>query len=133
MSIDLMSNMLSSIKNASMAGRRHIEIPYSKECEAVAKVMKESGYVEEVKSFKLKGKAYKMLRIDLAYDENDLPAINSIERVSKPGRRVYKGSSDIGKVMGGYGLMIVSTSRGITSGEEARRKKLGGELVCKIW
>lgn len=102
MSIDLLSNMTSAIKNATLVGKSHVELPFSNECEAVLKVMKKEGYIEGVKSFKEKGKAYKKLRVDLAY-ENDVSKIDEIQRVSKPGNRKYKKSTEIGKALGGFG------------------------------
>lgn len=131
MSVDILSNMLSQIKNASMVNKEYVEVMHTKECAAVAKVLKENNYVKEVKVFKESGKPFKKLRIDLSYD-NDLPAITDIKRVSTPGRRIYKGADDIGTFLSGYGLYIVSTSRGVMSGVEARKKRLGGEVMCKV-
>lgn len=132
MSVDQLSNMLSAIKNASMVGKSNFEFVYSKECESVAKLLVKRGYLKGVRSFKPKGKKYKMLSFDLAYDKGD-PNITDIKRVSRPGRRIYSKSNNVGKLLGGYGLMVISTSRGVMSGEEARKKKLGGEVVCEIW
>jgi small subunit ribosomal protein S8 len=132
MSADLLSNMLSSIKNAAMAKNSDMEIPYSGECEAAAKVLKDAGYLAEVKSFKPKGKKYKMLRLEVAYDEKGEPKVSEIKRVSKPGNRVYKKNTEIKPVLSGYGIMVVSTSRGVMSGDEARKKKLGGEVLCEV-
>lgn len=131
MSADLLSNMLSQIKNASMVKKPFIEIAYSRECEAVADVLKNAGYLENVKSFKEPNKAFKKLHLDLAY-ANEESVLTDVKRVSKPGRRVYSAAADIGKYMSGYGMYVVSTSRGIMSGAEAKKKKLGGEVICKI-
>ncbi len=116
-----------------MAGNSSIEIPCSNECEATAKVLKKSGYFEEAKKFKPKGKAYKMLRLEIAYDEKKAPKITDLKRVSRPGRRIYKKSTELKPVLSGYGTMVVSTSRGVMSGDEARKKKLGGEVLCEVW
>jgi small subunit ribosomal protein S8 len=129
--MDNLSNMLSIIKNAAMARKPYVEVFHSNECEHVAKVLKEKGYLSEVKVFKPKDKSYKMIRLDLAYD-NALPQISELKRISKPGRRVYKGSAQLRPVKSGYGMLIISTSRGIMSGEEAKVKKLGGELLCEV-
>lgn len=119
------------IKNAAMSGNTSVETFYSKECEGVAKVLKDKGFLEEVKVFKPKGKTYKGLRLDLVI-EDELPRITDVIRISKPGRRLYTRYPDITPVAGGHGVLVVSTSRGIMSGEEARNKKLGGELICKV-
>ncbi len=133
MSKDLLSNMLSTIQNAALVKKEFVEVPFSNECLAVAEVLKNHGYLTDVKTFKEKGKYYKKLRLDIAYKSDGTPKLSSVQRVSKPGRRLYKGTSAIGSVMGGYGLLVVSTSRGVMSGEEAKKKKLGGEVVCRIF
>jgi len=130
--MDRLSNMLSSLKNASMAKKSYVEIFYSKECEGVANVLKEAGFLEGVKTFKSKGKSHKGLRMDLA-KEGDEFVLSEVQRMSKPGRRLYIGSGDIKPVVGGHGVLIVSTSRGIMSGDEAKKKKLGGELICRAF
>jgi small subunit ribosomal protein S8 len=132
MSVDLMSNMLSSIKNAAMVKKPSLEIMYSKQCEAVAKVLAAEGYISGVKVFKESGKPFKKLRLDLAYDDAGFSVIQNLIRVSKPGRRMYKGSSELGRYMSGFGVQVVSTSRGVMTGTEARNKKLGGEVICKV-
>ena len=126
--MDTISNMLSAIKNACMAGKKSLEVPYSKESEAVAKILQESGYLESVKSFKEKGKAFKKLNLTLQYDD-DLPRISDVKRISKPGRRVYSGA---GLLRRPHGVLVVSTSRGIMNGMDARKKKLGGEVICEV-
>ena len=124
--------MLSSLKNASMAKKPYVETFYSKECEGVANVLKEAGFLKQVKTFKHKGKSYKGLRLDLAVEGEEF-ALSEVNRMSKPGRRLYIGSGDIKPVIGGHGVVVISTSRGIMSGEEAKKKKLGGELICRVF
>lgn len=131
MSADLIANMLSSIKNASLVGKEYMEVPYSKICEEIARVFKENGYLTEVKVFKEKESAGKRLKLGISY-KNDIPVLRDIKMRSKPGRRIYKGADDLGKVAGGYGFSVVSTSRGIMRGDEARKKRLGGELICEV-
>lgn len=130
--MDFLSNMLSSLKNACMVGKTYIEVPHSKECEEVAKVLKEKNLLSNVKTFKEKGESFKKLRLDISY-EDKLPLINNVIRVSKPGRRIYKKSSDLRLVRGGRGVSVVSTPRGIMPAEEAKKKKLGGEVICKVY
>jgi small subunit ribosomal protein S8 len=132
MSMDRTSNMLSSIKNAAMAGRDSIEIRHTKECEAIAKVLKESGYIEEVKSFKQETGGGKMLHISLA-KEAGIAKLSQVKIVSKPGRRIYKKFGELRPVLQGLGVLVISTSRGIMSGQEARKKKLGGEVICEVF
>lgn len=130
--MDRTSNMLSSLKNAAMAKRKFIEIPLSKEIEAVAKVLKESGFLQDIKVFKPEGEKNKMLRLTLM-QTNNIFAISEVKRVSKPGHRVYKKAFELKQVAGGYGVLVVSTSRGIMSGNEARKKRLGGEVICFVY
>ncbi|HSX39477.1 MAG TPA: 30S ribosomal protein S8 [Candidatus Saccharimonadales bacterium] len=132
MTTDNISSMLSSIKNAAMAGKTSVEVMHTKECEEIAKLIKEKGFADSVKTFKEAGKAYKMLHIDLAY-ENGAPKVTDLRRVSKPGRRIYKKSVDIKRVVGGYGFSVISTPRGIMADNEARKRKLGGEVVCMVY
>ena len=119
--MDHLSNMLSSIKNAAMAGKKSLEVVYTKECEEVAKSFKKNGFLENVKSFKEEGSSFKKLHLDLAY-EGGASKVTDVKIYSKPGRRVYKGYKDLGKVLGGYGATVVSTSRGVMDGVEAERK-----------
>ena len=132
MSVDTLSNMTSAIKNSVMAGKSYLELPYSRQCEEVAKVIKERGFFENVKVFKVKGLPFKRLGITLAL-ENGVSKISEIKRMSKPGYRVYKKSEELGRTRGGFGYLIVSTSRGIMGGSEARKKKLGGEVICEVY
>lgn len=125
--------MLSSLKNAVLAGNDFAEFYHSKECENVAKVLEEAGFLSEVKTFKYKDKKYKGLRLELAKDKDENFAISEIKRISKPGRRMYVSSDDLSPVKAGHGITVVSTSRGVMSGMEARKKKLGGEIICRVF
>lgn len=132
MSVDTIANMLSTIKNAVMVKKDFVEFPYSKQKEAVLKVLESRGFVSKVKIFSFQDRPFKGLHVDLSYTDG-IPAINGLRRVSKPGSRVYKNFSDIKKSRGGYGVFVISTSRGAMSGEEAKKKKLGGEVICEVW
>lgn len=132
MSMDRTSNMLSSIKNIAMAGRDFIEIRHSKECEAIAKVLEETGFLEGVKTFKQENGMGKMLHIGLV-KEDGVAKLSQVKIVSKPGRRIYKKFGELYPVLQGLGVMVISTSRGIMSGREARKKKLGGEVICEVY
>ncbi len=133
MSVDTIANMLSMLKNASLVGKKAIELPYSKQKEAIAKVLESRGFVAKVKVFKDKNLPYKSLHIDLAYSEDGTPAIRDLRRVSKPGRRMYRSAKALRSVKGGLGVAVVSTSRGIMSGLDAKKKRLGGEIICEVW
>ncbi len=127
MSSDRLSNMLSSLKNAAMVGKPFVELPYTKECEGVANVLREAGYLEGVKTFKEKGKNYKSLRLDLN------SKISQVRRISKPGQRMYSSAAKLNLVAGGMGVLVVSTSKGILPGREAKKRKLGGEILCEVY
>lgn len=125
---DPIADLLTRIRNAQLARKAEISLPYSKIKESIAKILKENHYVGEVSIVENGG--FKNLHVVLSEDR---AAITSIIRVSKPGRRVYSASSDIPAVLGGRGIMIVSTSSGLMTGYQARKKGLGGELICKVW
>ncbi len=132
MSVDRISNMISSIKNSSMAGRNSLEIPHTLECEAIAKVLKQKGFLDEIKVFKKEKSSSKMLHLGLV-KEDGVIKLSEAKRISKPGRRIYKGSKEFKPVLQGFGVLIVSTSRGIMDGQEAKKKKLGGEVLCEVY
>lgn len=132
MSTDALSNLLSSIRNASMVGKDYLEVPHTNNSEAVAKVLEQSKFLAKVKVFKEKGSVGKSLRLDLIYNESGSPAISKIRRISKPGRRLYSKYGLLKRINSRHGLLVVSTPSGVMSGEEARKRKLGGELVCEV-
>lgn len=124
---DNLSNMLSTIKNASIVGKPFVEVVHTKQNEVVAKLLKDAGYLEGVKVFKESGSPFKKLHLDLKKD-----LISEVERISKPGRRVYqKSTSAAGNKK--PGVLIVSTSRGVMTLKEAKKRKLGGELICRVF
>ena len=131
--MDTIANLLSSIKNASMVRKESIELPFSKLNEGILNILKEKGFVENVKVFKHKDSVIKGLHVDLKYNENNKPLISEAKRVSKPGRRIYMGSKGLEIVRNGFGIGIVSTSRGLMTTDEAKKKKLGGEVICEIY
>ena len=127
---DPITDMLNQIKNAQAVGKTEILIPLSKIKNDIANILSKENFVGEVKKA-AKGKI-KGLKISLKY-ENEVPAIAGFKRVSKPGQRIYQGFSDLRKVRGGYGISIISTSKGLMTNKDARYKKLGGEIICQIW
>ena len=127
---DPITDMLNQIKNAQAVGKTEVLIPLSNVKNEISAILTKEGFIGEVKKT-TKGKM-KILKISLKYD-NDVPAMAGFKRVSKPGQRIYKGSPAIRKVLGGYGISIVSTSKGIMTGKDAKRAKIGGEVMCEVW
>jgi small subunit ribosomal protein S8 len=127
---DPISNMLTQIRNAQMVKKEAISIPYSDLNFEVARVLKEKGFLKEVDKKGRKNK--KKLEIALRYQDG-VPAISGIKKVSKSSQRVYKGYQEIRKIKGGYGISVISTSKGVMADEEAKKKKAGGEIICEVW
>lgn len=121
---DPIGDFLTRIRNAQMAGRTEIEMPYSKEKEKIASVMKKNGFLQGVK----KGASDKFAVLQLELADKKL----SLKRVSRPGQRIYTKAAEIRKVLNGFGITVVSTSKGIMSGYEARSLNIGGEVLCEI-
>lgn len=128
---DPISDMLTRIRNAHMAHLERVEIPHSRLKTDIAKILKREGYVNDFTTEGGEGK--RTLIVFLKYGPNDEPGISKLERVSRPGLRNYVPADGIPRVLGGMGLTILSTSSGVLSGREARRKKVGGEVLCHIW
>ena len=126
---DPISDMLTRIRNASQALLPAVEMPHSKSKEGIAHILKKEGYVSEVG---VEGKIKKTLKMKLKY-EGHKGVIEGLRRVSTPGLRRYTGATEIPRVRGGLGVSIVSTSEGVMSGNDARKKNIGGELLCYIW
>ncbi len=131
MMTDPIADMLIRIKNALMARHKTVSIPASKMKLEIARILKEEGYIEDFKYIDEKPQG--RIEIVLKYDENKRPVIAGVRRVSKPGRRIYKGYKDLPRVLDGLGIAIISTSQGIMTDHEARRRKVGGEVLCEIW
>ncbi|MDD2251433.1 MAG: 30S ribosomal protein S8 [Dehalococcoidales bacterium] len=128
---DPISDMLTRIRNANMVQHENVAIPASKMKVAIAKILKDEGFITD---YNVEGeKVSQRINITLKYDNVRRPFINGLKRVSKPGLRVYVPSTQIPKVYGGAGIAVVSTSRGVMTGREAYRKRVGGELLGFIW
>ena len=123
-------DFLTSIRNASQANKAVITVQWSRLREGVAKILVDAGYVASARKAEREG--LPVLELTLKYVAG-VPAITSIERISTPGRRVYAGYSSVPKVIGGMGVSILTTSRGVMTDAEARRQKVGGELLAKVW
>ena len=129
-STDTVGDFLTSIRNASQAHKAVITVQWSRLREGVAKILVDAGYVASARKAEREG--LPVLELSLKYVAG-VPAITSIERVSTPGRRIYAGYSSVPKVIGGMGVSILTTSRGVMTDAEARRQKVGGELLAKVW
>ena len=128
---DPIADMLTRIRNAIAAGHTRVDIPGSKLKMEVARILKEEGYIN---NFTVKGEGIKYhIRVFLRYDAKGVSSITHLSRVSRPGRRVYVGSGEIPKVLGGYGINIVSTSKGLMSGKQARAQHVGGEILAEVY
>jgi len=128
---DPIADMLTRIRNAIAANHPRVDIPGSKLKMEVARILKEEGYIN---NYVTKGEGPKyVIRVNLRYDAKGNSSITHIARVSRPGRRVYVGSEEVPKVLGGYGVNIVSTSKGLMSGKQARREHIGGEILAQVY
>ncbi len=130
---DPIADMLTRIRNGIQSHHDRVEMPSSKLKVEVAKILKSEGFISNYKVVQEDGKPQASLRVYLKYSEDGEPVIHGIERVSRPGRRVYRGKEEIPAVLGGLGLAIVSTSKGVLSGTEAAKQGVGGEVLCQVW
>ncbi len=127
---DPIADMLTRIRNAVMVRHDSVLIPASKIKLAIARILKEEGFIGNYDV--LRGKTHRVIRINLKYDDKNQPILSGLERVSKPGLRVYVGQKEVPRVAGGLGIAIVSTSKGLMTGKRAWRQGIGGELLCYI-
>ncbi len=133
---DPISDMLTRIRNAVLVGHGMVAMPSSKIKAAIAKIMKEEGYITGYEVADGERPEHKVLRIRLKYvgeRRERHPVITNLERVSRPGRRVYTGKQEIPWVLSGMGIAILSTPKGVMTGQRARQLGVGGEIICKIW
>ena len=129
-SSDTLGDFLTVLRNGSKAERAKVTAQWSRIREGVARILKESGYIAGFRRIEKDG--LPVLEVDLKYVDG-VPAITGIERISSPGRRVYAGNAEIPKVIGGMGVTIVTTSKGILTDVDCRRQKVSGELIAKVW
>jgi len=128
---DPVADMLTRIRNAISARHQKVDIPASKLKLEIARILKEEGYVSNFKATEEEG--HKILRIYLKYANNNEAVISQVNRVSRPGCRVYVRRTEIPRVLGGLGINILTTPRGVMTGRQARKQGLGGELLCEVW
>jgi small subunit ribosomal protein S8 len=128
---DPIADMITRIRNAVRARHPRVDIPASRFKAEIAKILEQEGFVSGVKM--VDGAPQGTIRITLKYGPRGENVISGLERVSRPGRRVYLGSEDVPRVMGGLGTAILTTSRGVMTGREAQRAGVGGEVLCNVW
>lgn len=129
---DIISDMLTRIRNANLAKHKIVQVPATKITRSLAKVLKNEGFIEELNE--IQDKVTNFLLITLKYKgKNRSPIITRLKRISRPGLRIYSSHKELPKVLGGIGIAIISTSRGIMTSKEARYCGLGGEILCYIW
>jgi len=128
--VDPISDMLNRIRNAQAVFHPKTEIPFSNLKYGIAQILEKNGFIE--KAVKNGKKDKKTIEIVLKYQDKK-GAISGLKRISKPGQRIYLPAKKIRKVKGGYGIVIISTSKGLMTGQEARKQKLGGEILCEVW
>ncbi len=128
---DPIADMLTRIRNAIMARHDAVPVPASRIKLSIARILKEEGFINDYEV--VRGKPSRVIKIRLKYFDDNQSAISGLERVSKPGLRVYVGQKEIPRVHGGMGIAIISTSKGVKTGQQAWRTDTGGELLCYIW
>ena len=128
---DPIADMLTRVRNAIMAKHDHVLVPASRMKLSIARILKEEGFINDYEV--VRGKPHRVIKIQLKYSDHNQPVISGLERVSKPGLRVYLQRKEIPRVYGGLGIAIVSTSKGVKTGQQAWRQGIGGELLCYVW
>ena len=128
---DPIADMLTRIRNATAVGHERVTMPSSKMKVGIAQILVDEGYIDR---FEVSDEGHRSeLELVLRYGDRRRPVIEGIKRISRPGHRVYRGSSEIPRVQGGLGVAVVSTSQGLLPDREARKRRLGGEIVCEVW
>ena len=128
---DTIADMLTRIRNANTVGHETVEIPASKMKKAIAEILKEEGYIADFEM--IEDDKQGMIKVTMKYGANKEKVISGIKKISKPGLKVYAKAGEVPKVLGGLGIAIVSTSKGIVSDKEARKLGVGGEVICYVW
>lgn len=128
---DPIADLLTRVRNANMANKSTVEVPASKIKKAIAEIFKEEGYIKDLES--VDDSKQGILRLYLKYGKNNEKVITGIKRISKPGLRVYVNKDEIPRVLGGLGVAVISTSKGVVTDKKARQEGAGGEVICYIW
>jgi small subunit ribosomal protein S8 len=131
MTADPIADMLTRVRNALIARHANVDVPVSRLKNEIARILKDEGYIL---NYKLTGEGAKQyIRLYLKYTPANLPVISRIERVSRPGCRVYVGHKEIPRILGGLGINILTTPKGVMTGTTARKEGVGGEVLCQVW
>ena len=128
---DPIADMLTRVRNALMSGKEKVDVPASTVKEGIARILRDEGYIINYRV--IEDNKQGIIRITLKYGEVDTPAIEKLQRISKPGRRVYVPAKEVPRVLNGLGIAILSTSKGILTGRESKSQNVGGEVLCYIW
>jgi len=131
MMTDPVADMLTRVRNATAARKATVDVPWSRHKEEIARVLVQEGYLAAAAA--VEAEPRRVLRIDLRYDNRRRPVITGIRRVSRPSLRVYVGTDEIPAVRGGLGINVLSTPKGVLVDRDARREKVGGEVICTVW
>ncbi|MBP1642475.1 MAG: rpsH [Acidobacteria bacterium] len=129
--MDPVSDLLTRIRNAHLAKHDRVDVPTSSLKTEICRILRDEGFIRNYKLVEQRPQS--VLRIFLEYDENGTPAISHLRRISKPGRRIYRGADQIRPVLGGRGLGVISTNLGVLSDAQAREQRVGGEILCEVW
>ena len=129
---DPISDYLTRIRNGHMAKHDKVDIPSSRVKQEIVRILKDEGYIKNFKVVEPKG-SFPSIRVYLKYNNDGHPVIHGLKRVSKPGRRMYRGKDKLPKVLGGLGISIITTSQGIMTDRQARELGVGGEILCSVW
>ena len=129
--IDPVADFLARVRNAIRSRQQKVDVPASKLKLEIARILKEEGFIANFKATEEEGK--KVLRVYLKYGPNNDAVISNVERISRPGCRVYVGRNEIPRVLGGLGINILTTPRGVMTGRDARKQGVGGEVLCEVW
>lgn len=129
--MDPIADMLTRIRNAQLVLKKDVLIPFSKLKYQIAEILKDEGFIKEAKKT---GRGVKRkIRIILKYNQGQTPFIAGLKRISKPGQRIYKSAEEVKAARGGFGISIISTSKGLMTNRKANRENVGGEVICEIW
>jgi small subunit ribosomal protein S8 len=128
---DFIADQLTVIRNAIMSGKKTVIIKKSSMMEGIIRIIKNEGFIQDYQV--IEDNKQGRMKIYLKLDKNGTPVMENLEKISTPGRRVYLAAEDVPKVMGGVGISIMSTDKGLLSDKDAREKKVGGEIICKVW
>lgn len=130
---DPIADMLTRIRNAANARHDVVPIPLSRQKVAIAKILKDEGFIRDYEVVKERDASFPILRVHMRYTGKRHPVVSGIKRVSRPGQRRYAGATEMPRVLGGMGVAIVTTPEGVMTAEEARKRKVGGEVLCYVW